>query len=162
MINLSEALSYEEYLNKASEEQREAQLSAYKRTQLSEKTIETVETISKTINVVVFSESFCPDCIVMLPFIKKMQELNENIKLYIFPRSGNEEFLRECSGVSRIPTVMTFTKDMEPKGLFVEFPDDLKEKMVSLTEDEKKNLIKEYREGRYSNLIEEELLKLMK
>jgi thiol-disulfide isomerase/thioredoxin len=161
MIDLTKGLSYEKYIEKSKDEERKNQVSTYEKTVLSEKSTRMIKDIDKTTNVIVFSEGFCPDCVVTLPFIKRMQEANDKIKFFIFPRQGNEEMMKEMTGVSRIPTVAVFTKDMEPKGLYVEIPEALKEKMISLDEDGRNKLIKDYRDGLYNYLIEEELIRII-
>ena len=86
---------------------------------------------------------------------------NKNINLYCFPKTGYESFLEEFTGDARIPTVITFDGEMNPKGAYVEFPKKLLEKMISLKIEEKKNLVNDYREGKYNSLIEEELLDIL-
>lgn len=157
MIKLPEGLTFEQYIQKTSEEQRIAQERAYIKTVLSGEVCEKVKGMKSNVNVIAFSEGYCPDCIVTLPFLKKMEELNSNIKVRILPMKGNEEMLKEFVGTTRIPTVLAFDSNMEPKGAYVEFPQVLSEMMVKLNIEERKELIKEYREGKYNHLIEEQL-----
>lgn len=162
MLDLSSALNFEGYLNKNNEEERNKLLSSYERTALSKEIIEYVKTIDKKVNIVVFSEGYCPDCIVTLPFIKRMQEINDNLKVYYFGMKGNKELLEEYTGTARIPTVMTFTEDMEPKGAYVEVPKVIAEKMAKVPSDKQKELVLEYRQGKYNDLIEQELLEIIR
>jgi thiol-disulfide isomerase/thioredoxin len=162
MIDLSKGLDFQGYLNKNSEEERQRLLEAYEKTELSKETMEAVKAIDKRVNVVVFSEGYCPDCVVTLPFIKKMQNLNDNLKVYYFARSGNKELLEEYTGTARIPTVMTFTEEMEPKGAYIEVPKVIAEKMARTASDKQKELVSEYRQGKYNDLIEQELLQIIK
>jgi thiol-disulfide isomerase/thioredoxin len=162
MIDLSNALDFEGYLNKNNEEEREKLIEAYEKTQLSIEAVNAVRAINKKVNIVVFSEGYCPDCIVTLPFIKRMQNLNENLKVYYFGMKGNKELLEEYTGTSRIPTVMTFTEDMDPKGAYIEVPKVIAEKMARVSSDKQKELVHEYRQGKYSELIEAELLEIIR
>lgn len=162
MIDLSNSLDFEGYLNKNNEEEREKLVEAYEKTQLSRETVDAVKAIQKKVNIVVFSEGYCPDCIVTLPFIKRMQNLNENLKVYYFGMKGNKELLEEYTGTSRIPTVMTFTEEMEPKGVYIEVPKVIAEKMAKVSSDKQRELVLEYRDGKYNNLIEEELLEMIR
>ena len=50
---------------------------------------------------------------------------------------------------------------MAPKGAYVEMPQELSAKMLSLTMDERKALISEYRTGKYNDLIEKNLLNII-
>jgi len=162
MIDLSKALDFQGYLNKSTEEQKDKLLKTYETTKLSKQAEEEIKKLDKNVNVVVFSEGYCPDCVVTLPYVKRMQELNSNIKVFYYGMNGNKELLEEYTGTSRIPTVMTFTEDMKPKGAYVEVPQPIAEKAAVLPSDKQKELIKEYREGKYNNLIENELLDIIK
>jgi thiol-disulfide isomerase/thioredoxin len=162
MIDLSKALDFDGYLNKNNEEERQNLVEAYEKTVLSNKIVDAVKAIDKEVNIVVFSEGYCPDCIVTLPFVKRMQNLNENLKVYYLGMKGNKELLEEYTGTSRIPTVMTFTKDMEPKGVYIEVPRVIAEKMAKVPSDKQRELVLEYRQGKYNELIEEELLEIIK
>jgi thiol-disulfide isomerase/thioredoxin len=162
MIDLSKGLDFEGYLDKNTEEEKVKLLEAYESTELSKDIIDAVKAIDKKVNVVVFSEGYCPDCVVTLPFIKRMENLNENIKVYLFGMQGNRELLEEYTGTSRIPTVMTFTENMEPKGAYIEVPKILAEKIAKTPSDKQKEVVTDYRQGKYNNLIEEELLEIIK
>jgi len=161
-MDLAGGLSFNEYLSKSTEEQKKAQEDMYERIQLSERAKEAVKQINEPINVMFFSEGYCPDCIVAMPFIKRAAEENKNINVKIFQRTGNEEKLEGFVGSARIPTILVFNKDMEPKGAYVEFPKVLIEQMARLNIEEQKNIINEYRQGKYINLIEEELISILK
>jgi hypothetical protein len=162
MIDLSKGLTFEQYLNKNSEEERNKVLEAYEKTELSKEAVDEIKAISKKINVVVFSEGYCPDCVVTLPFIKRMENLNDNIKVYLFGMKGNKELLEQYTGTARIPTVMTFTEEMEPKGAYIEVPKVIAEKMAKLPSEKQKELVLEYRQGMHNELVERELLEIIK
>lgn len=162
MINLSDALDFQGYLGKNKDDEREKLILAYEKTQLSKETVDAVKAIDTKVNIVVFSEGYCPDCIVTLPFVKRMQDINENLKVYYYGMQGNKELLEEYTGTSRIPTVMTFTEDMEPKGAYIEVPKIISEKMARVPSEKQKELVQEYRQGKYNDLIEQELLDIIK
>lgn len=161
MIDLSKGSTFEEYLEQSKLKYGDIQLTAYNSTNLSSGTKESLQNLTSTVNVAIFSEGYCPDCIVTLPFIKRMSEENKNINLYVFPKTGYESFLEECTGDKRIPTIITFDKEMNPKGAYVELPKKLLEKMIPLKIEEKKALVNEYRQGEYNSIIEEELLAIL-
>lgn len=161
MIDLSSSLTFKEYMEKSRCEYGDIQLTTYNSTNLSLDTKKSLQNLTSTINVAIFSEGYCPDCIVTLPFIKRMAEENKNINLYCFPKSGYEAFLEEYTGESRIPTIITFDKKMDPKGAYVEFPKKLLKEMTSLKIEEKKNLVNDYRQGKYNSIIEEEILNIL-
>jgi thiol-disulfide isomerase/thioredoxin len=162
MIDLSKGLTFEQYLSKNSEEERNKVLEAYEKTELSKEAVDEVKAISEKVNVVVFSEGYCPDCVVTLPFIKRMANLNDNIKVYMYGMKGNKELLEQYTGTARIPTVMTFTKAMEPKGAYIEVPKVIAEKMAKLPSEKQRQLVLEYRQGMHNKLVEKELLEIIK
>lgn len=157
MINLDLALSYEEYMDKLTEDHK----AVYEKTFIAEDTKDTLKGLDRKINAIVFSEGFCPDCTVSLPILKRFQEINSNIKINMLPREGNESFLEENLGEARIPTFMFFDENMNPLGVFVEFPESLKEKIALAKMDEKQQFVREYREGKYNNLIEKDFLNII-
>lgn len=162
MIELSKGMDFNGYLNKNSAEEREKLVSNLNKIQLSKTAEEEIKSIKGPVNVVVYSEGYCPDCIATLPFLEKMKEVNDNIKVFYYGMKGNEGLLQEYTGTARIPTVMSFTENMEPKGAYVEIPAELSEKLAKLPQEKQRELVIEYRQGKYNDLIEKELLELVK
>lgn len=161
MIDLSRGSTFEEYLEESKLKYGDIQLTTYNATSLSSEAKVALRGSNSIVNVSVFSEGYCPDCIVTLPFIQRMAEENKNINLYFFPKTGYENFLEECTGDTRIPTIISFDEEMNPKGAYVEFPKKLMEKMIPLKIEEKKVLVDDYRQGEYNSIIEEELLDIL-
>ena len=77
------------------------------------------------------------------------------------PRTGFEDFLEEAVGSKSIPTIITFDEDMNPKGAYVETPKELQEKMTGLPQEERKLIYNDYRNGKYNDLIEKNLLDII-
>jgi len=161
MIDLSKGLSFDSYLKKSQEKYGDIQDKAYNNTNLSGNAKEEIKKLDKIIHATVFTEGFCPDCIVTIPFIQKLSEENSNLKIHYMPRTGFEDFLEEAVGSKSIPTIITFDEDMNPKGAYVETPKELQEKMVGLSQEERKSIYSEYRNGKYNNLIEKNLLDII-
>jgi hypothetical protein len=55
---------------------------------------------------------------------------------------------------------MTFDNDMQPLGLYLEFPIELKNSMKNLNEKERTELVKQFREGKYNDMIEKNIIEL--
>ncbi len=161
MLDFTKSLTFEEYLGKQHDKYGDVQNTAYDNTSLSDSTKADVHNLNETIHVAVFSEGFCPDCIVTIPFLQRLKEESANLKLHFFPRTGFEDFLNEAVGDSRIPTVITFDSSMAPKGAYVEMPKDIVAKMPTLSMDERKALVADYRAGKYNDLIEKNLLDII-
>lgn len=161
MIDFTKGLSFNEYLEKQHQKYGDVQDKAYETTELTTQTKDLVKALDKTIHAAVFTEGFCPDCIVTIPFIQRMAEENPNLKLHFMPRTGFEAFLEEAVGDARIPTIITFDGDMNPKGAYVETPKALRDKMIGLNNEEKKSLVVDYRAGKYNDLVEKDLLEII-
>lgn len=161
-MDLTQALSFEEYFNDLTEEQKKIYLEFYNNIFIDEKNIALIKNIKEIINLIVFSEGYCPDCLVTLPVIKRIMEINEKINVYLFKRNGNEKMLFDTVGEARIPTILLFDEDLQPRGFYIEFPKEFKEKLADLKEDEKKQYILQFREGKYIKLIEKEIIKILK
>lgn len=162
LLDLKDGLSFQNYYDRGTLEQKKAQKLAYENTVISEVTVNALKEIDSIVNVIIFSENYCPDCRVTIPFIEKMQEINSNIRVYIFPRIGNEELMESCTPDPRIPTVMTFDKRMESKGIYIEMPEKVKEMLTGSTVLQKRKIIMDYRSGNFNNFIEEQLLAIIK
>lgn len=161
MLDFSKALSFEEYVEKQHDKYGDIQDKAYADTELSSDAKEKIKKLDKVVHAAIFTEGFCPDCIVTIPFVQRLSEENSNLKVHLFPRTGFEMFLEEAVGCLNIPAVITFTEDMDPKGAYVEMPRELVEKLPIISNDERKVLVGEYRAGKYNDLIEKDLLNII-
>lgn len=161
MLDFDKALSFQEYTIKQHDKYGDAQDKTYEITELSKDAKDKIKNLNKVVHAAIFTEGFCPDCIVTIPFVQRLSEENENLKIHLFPRAGFENFLEEAVGCTNIPTVITFTEDMTPKGAYVEMPKELAEKLPLVSTDEKKIITKDYRTGKYNNLIEKNILDII-
>lgn len=159
MIDLKKGLSFEEYM-KDKDELKER----YSITELSNGCKESIKELKEVRQVLIFTEGYCKDCTTALPFIKKLAEENALIKLHVFgvkDQEENRQFLEEAVGEVRIPTILVFDEEMNPKGAYIETPNDVKEKIAAAPLEEKKVYVNDYREGKYNDLIEKDLLKIL-
>ncbi|MEG1255564.1 thioredoxin family protein [Clostridium sp.] len=161
MLDFTKSLTFEEYLKKQHDKYGDIQDKIYEGTELSDTTKEKIKTLDKVIHTAIFTEGFCPDCIVTIPFLQRLCEENKNLKIHLFPRTGFEDFLNEAVGGLSIPAVITFSENMDPKGAYVEMPKELSKKMPLISNDERKVLVAEYRSGKYNDLIEKDLLDII-
>lgn len=159
MIDLKTGLSFEEYMkDKAELEER------YAITELSNGCKERIKELNEVRQVLIFTEGYCKDCTATLPFIKKLAEENALIKLYVFgikDQEENKQFLEEAVGEIRIPSILVFDEEMNPKGAYVEIPNEVKEKIAAAPLEEKRVYVDDYREGKYNDLIEKDLLEIL-
>ncbi|WP_245984626.1 thioredoxin family protein [Biomaibacter acetigenes] len=123
-----------------------------------------IKSIGREINVLIFAETWCPDCVVSVPALVKMAEENKNIKYAILPREGHEDFLEKYryEGKPRIPTFVFYDENFSELGSFVEIPQKIK---IIYEKGYQPDIIvarREYRQGKYYNMIAEEFLKIIR
>lgn len=162
MLVYEEAWDYNSYLDSDLLEYKEKQEKIFDKISLNQKNIKKIKGINKIVNLVIFAEIYCPDCRALIPFVEKIRNLNSHINISIFPRKGNEEYLIRHTGVAKIPTVLM--EDLK-KGdeifvpIFEEFPLEFKKKLEGIdSEEEKEQLIYNYRTGKNNEEIEEFLI----
>ncbi|MEG0133261.1 MAG: thioredoxin family protein [Clostridium sp.] len=161
MLDFNKALNFEEYLEKQHAKYGDIQDKTYENTELSDTTKKKIKTLDNVVHAAIFTEGFCPDCIVTIPFLQRLSEENKNLKVHLFPRTGFEDFLNEAVGGLSIPAVITFSEKLEPMGAYVEMPKELSKKMPLISNDERKVLVAEYRSGKYNDLVETDLLNII-
>ena len=161
MLDFNKALSFEEYVKKQHDKYGDIQDKTYVNTELSSNAKEKIKRLDKVVHAAIFTEGFCPDCIVTIPFAQRLAEENSNLKVHLFHRTDFEGFLEKAVGCINIPAVITFTEDMDPKGAYVEMPKELVEKLPIISNNERKVLVAEYRSGKYNDLIEKDLLDII-
>lgn len=156
MIN--SALTYEMYLEKATDDEKKIINDIYINSQLSKEIIEKIKAIKKTVNLLVFAEPYCKDCAVALSFLEKMNKLNNNINISILSRKENESILSKYNKNQRIPTIVNL--ENKDNNVFSEFPKVIQEKIKN-DEKNRSSIISDFRSGKYNKFVEEEILKIM-
>ncbi len=111
------------------ESYKEKALEIYENIKIDENLVDRIKSINKKINVLVFAEIWCPDCVINLPALKKICDLNPNIIMKILPREGNEKYMEDhkINGKAKIPTFVFMDQDFNSIGSFIEIPDIIKE-----------------------------------
>ncbi len=113
---------YKSYLQGSTDEHRKIQESIFEKITLSEEGIKKIKEIDRKIKLLVFAEVYCPDCRVFIPFIEKIRAENENIKVEIVKRSGNEDEMEKKYGLTRIPSAVKI-ENGEKRVIYEEFPE---------------------------------------
>lgn len=99
-------------------------LKVYNEIDLDDELISKIESIDKPIYILAFAEAWCPDCIVNLPAIKKISDINPNITFRILPKENNEKYMEnyKIGGKPKIPTFVILNDKFEEIGVFIESP----------------------------------------
>lgn len=126
-------------------------LEVYNGIELDEELISKIESIDKPTYILVFAELWCPDCIINLPAIKKMSDINPNIVFRILPREGNEKYMEnyKIGGKPKIPTFIILNDKFEEIGAFIENPKILNEIVNKGNQVEIIVAKRKYRKGEY-------------
>lgn len=156
-------LSYGEFLEKADPKYKEKFEKFYDEIALSENTVERVRKIEKKVHVLVFAEPWCPDCMVSLPVLARLTEINDLVDFAILPREGHEDFLEKYKydGKPRIPTFIFMDEKFEELGAFVEIPKFIKEIYAKGYQPDIIVARRDYRKGKYSETIAGEFLEII-
>lgn len=118
---------------------------------ITQETIDKVKAIEKEINILGFSELWCPDCQINLTVIDYLTKLNPNIKLRLQTREGNEEVIKAHSddGKIKIPIFIYLDSNFEKIGSFIELPSNVRAVDIGDNQVEKIKTKKLYRKGSY-------------
>ena len=122
-----------------------------------------LEAFGKT-TLVVFADLHCPDCRAVLPFLGKMGGVNPNIGVVFKEWNDDaEEFLQKHLGRGRVPTVLALASGKRMDGAFIERPLAVHRAAFEATSRKEAMLaIGKFRNGGNNDLIEEDLLKVLR
>lgn len=154
----------EDYLNFNQLEDKQKQLEILNNTSLSEACLQQLKIITTPQKLLVLAEPFCPDCLVFVPIIEKMAEVNPNIKLKYLARTNldnkdlfdSEEQQQIVKTTYNIPSLFKVLPN-QTKVIYKEFPETLKQQMDANPEGFAQ-LKQNYRQGQYQKLIEQQIL----
>lgn len=141
--SFNKGLSFDEFLNSSDEKDRNNTLEMYNNIKLDEVLVEKIKNIDKKINILVCAEIWCPDCVINLPAVKKMKDLNNNINISIIERKGYEDEFE------KIPTFIIYDKEFNELGRFIERPKNIKDIEKNGTQPEIIVAKRQYRKGEY-------------
>lgn len=146
-----EGYSFEHEFNKCDILHRQKAQEYRNNMKISQDTIDKVKSIDKEINILGFSELWCPDCQINLTVMDYITRLNPNINLRLQTREGNEEIIKAHSddGRVKIPTFIYLDSDFNKIGEFIELPSNVKAVEALNDQVEKIKTKKEYRKGKY-------------
>lgn len=143
--------SFDEEFENADLAHREKSSDYRKTMKISEEIIDTIKSIKEKIYILGFSELWCPDCQMNLTVMDYLTKINDNIKLSLHKRSGNEDIIKQYSDDKRvkIPLFIYLNEEFEIIGTFVELPSNVKAIENSENQVEKIVTKREYRKGSY-------------
>ncbi|QEK11111.1 thioredoxin family protein [Crassaminicella thermophila] len=157
-------LSFMDFVNKDKDTYKEKTLEVYNNIVVDEALEKEIKKVNQLTNVLVFAEIWCPDCMINVPALQKIADINPNFIISIVSREGNEIFMDnyKVNGKPKIPTFVIMDKDFYTLGAFIEQPQVLKEieakgKQVEIIVAKRK-----YRKGEYAIETIKEVLNIVK
>ena len=149
--------NYLEFSN--SDEDKEKQLKIFNKINFSNDSIEKLISIDHPISLLIFAESYCPDCRAIIPLFEKSSIINNNISIEYLSRENNFETLVRLNKEAKIPTV--FYHNNESLNIFIsEFPNCVK-MLMNDNKDSYDDIKYNFRTGKYNSQIEEEIVNFL-
>ncbi|SCZ06059.1 thioredoxin family protein [Alkaliphilus peptidifermentans] len=160
---MNNGCSFEEFIDQDKDINREKTVEIYEGIQLDENLKDRIKSIHKPFNVLVFAEIWCPDCMINVPALQKIKDINPNIHFSILPRDGNEEYLSQykVGGKVKIPTFLILNEEFKVLGAFIETPKAVKDVVDKGNQVEIIIAKRKYRKGEYVKDTIEEILQYL-
>ncbi|MCI9069839.1 thioredoxin family protein [Clostridium sp.] len=161
MLTDVKPMDYEEYLKNATDEEMIFINELYDQGQILEEGLRDIIGLSNHVKILVITSTRCKDSATILPFLIKLSQFNKNIEVKILLKNDNEELLSILSGEKKVPTIMVMDKNNNVIRKFVEFPRGVKDILISNPKEKTQEIIDEMRNGKYNDLIQIDLIKLI-
>jgi len=144
-------MSFEVFAPNGQDANIEKLLEVYSGIELDKELITKIQSVDKPIYILAFAELWCPDCIINLPAIKKINDINPNITFRILPKEGNEKYMDnyKIHGKPKIPTFIILNDKFEEIGAFIEYPRIVKDIVNKGNQVEVIVAKRKYRKGEY-------------
>jgi hypothetical protein len=126
-------------------------VSRYGRIQLTPEDERFFRELKQHLNILIISESWCSDCVLNVPIIAKLAEINPQIKVVIFPRDHYPEIMDMylTNGKRTIPAVIMFDDNFVEVGRWIERPLVVQKVFSEGTEAEIATMKRDYLQGLY-------------
>lgn len=158
-----QGISFEEFVNKDTDTYKEKTLQILKDIKFNDELLDKVKKIDHEINVLVCAELWCPDCMINVPVIEKMREINENIKISIVGKEGNEKIFKKYAPEEnvKIPTFVFYDKDFNEMGSLVEHPSKVRDILSNGSQPNRIVAMRKYRKGEYAEETLRDILNIV-
>ncbi|MDI9476697.1 MAG: thioredoxin family protein [Natronincolaceae bacterium] len=116
--------SFEMFAPEGHDVNMEKLLEIYDGIEIDEELFNEIKSIDESIYILAFAELWCSDCIINLPALKKINDINPNIMFRILPKEDNEKYMGNYKTDTKlkIPTFIILNDKFEEIGAFVENP----------------------------------------
>jgi hypothetical protein len=165
-IDISSALSFEEYLATGSEDEADEIMTRLGIISVNDELRSSAEGVGAPLTLIVFGWMPCPDCEVVVPYVEAIKRLNPAmISTSYFDRTDDVKTLAlSLAGVYKIPTIFAARPDGTLLGpYYLEYPQNVRSIVDSEGDDERKQaVIDEFRKNRYDENLMRDLSELIR
>lgn len=157
----TKGINFEEFISIDDEIYKEKALRIYNDIEIDDDLLNKIKSIDKKVNVLVFAEIWCPDCVINVPALKKICDINPNIEMKIVPREGNEKYLEnyKVNGKAKIPTFLFMDNDFNVLGTFIETPEIVRKIVLKGNQVDIIVAKRKYRKGEFTKETIKDMLK---
>lgn len=130
---------------------------------VSDSVVNEIGGLTDEVQVLVFSEPWCPDCVINLTVLEMMAEHSPRFTVRVLGRDGNEALISSYNTERKayIPTFLVMVND-KLTGIFVERPELLKMRILEGSQADRIVCMQDYRAGKYADATAGELLEYIK
>lgn len=155
------AIDFHQFISGDDELYKDKILEIYNNINIDDELIQKIELIDRKINILVFAEIWCPDCVINIPALKKICDINDNVSMKIASKEDNEEFLVEykIAGKIKIPTFLIMDNEFKVIGSFIEIPQKMKEIVANGDQVDIIVAKRKYKKGEYTSETIKDILK---
>lgn len=159
----SSGMTFDEFVNTDTSTYKENTLQVFNSINFEDEYVEKIKSIDRIINILVCAEMWCPDCMINVPVLEKMRELNSNINISIVKKEGNESFFSKYTHnrIVKIPTFVLYDESFKELGSFVEHPKKVTEVVSKGNQPNIIVTMRKYRKGEYAQETLKDILELI-
>lgn len=130
---------------------------------VSESAVKEITVLTDEVQILVFSEPWCMDCVINLTVLELMAEHSPRLTVRILGKEGHEALISAHNSERKayIPTFLVFVNG-KLTGIFVERPEVLKQRIVDGDQADRIVSMQDYKAGKYADATAEELLEYIK
>ncbi len=156
-------VSFEEFVNQDTDAYKEKTLKILDTIKFTEEQLKRIRAINKKLYILICAEMWCPDCMINVPVVEKMRQLNKNISLSIVGKERTLDFFQKYAldEKVRIPTFVFLNEEFNEMGSIVEHPRIIREILASGNQPNRIVAMRKYRKGEYAQEILNDILEII-
>ena len=138
-------------------------LEIYNGIEIDEELFNKIKSIDNPIYILAFAELWCSDCIINLPALRRINDINPGIVFRILPKDFDGDCTEECEvrDKLKIPTFVILNNKFEEIGTFVENPKILNDIINKGNQVEVVVAKRKYQKGEYVSETIEEIIDII-